>query len=25
VPTYLELIRYNATKIAAGLTGVIND
>ena len=25
VPTYLDLIRYNAIKIAAGLTGVLND
>jgi manganese transport system substrate-binding protein len=25
VPTYLDLIRYNAAKIAAGLTGAIND
>ncbi|SCX09961.1 metal ABC transporter substrate-binding protein [Candidatus Aquiluna sp. UB-MaderosW2red] len=25
VPTYLDLIRYNAIKIAAGLTGEVND
>jgi manganese transport system substrate-binding protein len=25
VPTYLELIRYNAAQIAKGLTGVVND